>query len=60
MTDSNSKPWYRSKVIWYAILSGVATIVTAFMAQYPEMAILGTINTIVTIGLRLVSTQTIQ
>lgn len=48
----NSKRWYRSKTIWYAIVTGIAGIVAAVQNQYPDIAVLATINSLATILLR--------
>lgn len=58
--ELNPKNWYTSKTVWYAILSGIAMIVTAFYTQYPDIAVLGTINSIITIALRFTTVQPIQ
>lgn len=37
------KPWYKSKTIQFAILQAVAGILTAVIATYPELKIVGAI-----------------
>jgi hypothetical protein len=51
------KPWYNSKTIQYAILSGIALVVTSFATQYPEIGYFGVANTVITMILRWYTTE---
>lgn len=31
------KKWYKSKVIWLAIIQGIAGVIVAFTTQYPDV-----------------------
>ena len=39
------KNWYKSKTIWLAVLQGVAGIMTAFLVDNPELAMVGWVAT---------------
>lgn len=51
----NLKSWYTSKTIWYAVLTGIAGVVTAIQVDNPDIGLLTTINALITIALRLIS-----
>jgi hypothetical protein len=51
--------WFKSKTIWYAIISGVAGVIAAVSLQYPEIAVFTTLNSVIGIVLRFMSTTSI-
>jgi len=57
---NTQKEWYKSKLIWYAIVSGVAGIITAVQSQYPDIAGLALANSLVVAFLRMLTTTEIK
>lgn len=57
---NTSKKWYQSRTIWYAVITGIAGIVAAAQTQYPDIAVLATVNSLVTILLRTVTVGEIR
>ncbi len=55
-----TKPWYKSRTIWYAIITGISGSVEAFHTQYPELALLSLINMLLIVALRTITTTQIQ
>jgi len=54
------KDWYKSKTIWFAILTGVAGVITAFTAQFPEVGWLITLASFVNVVLRFITSKEIK
>lgn len=54
------KPWYKSKTLWFAVLTGALGIITALQSIYPEAGILITIASIMNMILRFGTTAPLQ
>jgi hypothetical protein len=54
------KNWYKSRTIWYAILTGVAGIVAAFATEYPEITVLASIKAVAVFVLRVITNESIK
>jgi hypothetical protein len=54
------KKWYSSRTIWFAIITGIAGVITAFATQFPEVGWLITLASMANVVLRLVTTQEIK
>lgn len=50
-----SKPWYRSKSVWFNILSGVGSLVTLGIFPPAVAVYIPAVTAVVNIGLRLVT-----
>lgn len=46
------KQWYTSKTLWYAILSGLAGVLTVLMTSYPDLGWLAIANAAIVAILR--------
>lgn len=55
-----TKKWYQSRTIWYAVATGVAGLIAAIHAQYPDLAVAASVNTVIAIILRMMSSSEIE
>ena len=55
-----NKKWYQSKTLWYAILTGMAGVISQLLVIYPELGQLVTLNAIIVGLLRFVTTKEIS
>ena len=55
-----NKKWYQSKTLWYAILTGMAGVISQLLVIYPELGQLATLNAIIVGLLRFVTTKEIS
>lgn len=54
------KPWYQSKTLWFAVLTGLSGIIAALESQFPTAGILVSIASVVNIILRFATTAPLQ
>lgn len=55
-TTTVSKPWYKSWIIWYAIISGIAGLVASLTSQFPDVALFAVLNSVIVGLLRVLTT----
>lgn len=60
MNKNNKKSWYKSKTIWYAIITGIGGIVATFATQYPDVGALAFANSIFVLLLRVMTEDGIK
>lgn len=53
------KPWYASKTIWINVIMTAVGIVAVLSSQYPDLAILVTITSVLNVILRSVTASAI-
>ena len=55
MKNQQTKKWYQSKMIWLAVVQGIAGIVTAVATEFPEIGGLAVVKSVMDIALRAVT-----
>lgn len=56
---NDSKPWYKSKMIWFAVLQAIAGITAAMVTQNPTLGWATTLNSVVQVILRFTTSSPI-
>lgn len=59
MNYMETKPWYKSKLLWYATLTGLAGALAILTQQYPTEGKLALLNAVIVGLLRFVTAQPI-
>lgn len=54
------KAWYKSKTLWFAVLTGLLGILTSLQSLYPEAGILITIASVINMILRFGTSAPLQ
>ncbi len=56
----DSKPWYRSKTVWFNVLSGIGSLVTLGIFPPAAAVYIPAVTAVVNVGLRLVTDQPVR
>ena len=60
MNITNQKPWYESKTLWYAIITGLVGIFGVLSHDYPTVGWIIYGNSVLTFALRLITNSPIK